>query len=197
MVIAAALGVFARLIINSPFAFWSLCQNAAPQIVPLLLPPPSSLSSDAANNNTANLPIPSDPTHRLVVALIDVWLDKFDSIGALSSRKLSALALCSLLTVPIPELLSRLDLFVAHITAVWFEVEGSGAEGERAFEFYTSVAPRDDDVHAAVNCEDAEGESNRRKALTEVDPVKVMRVSVLCRGKMEQAAAVHGAQVCV
>ena len=59
---------------------------------------------------------------RLLLALVDLWLDKFDSIGHPGARKLSALALCVLLTAPLPALLERLELIVTHITSVWFEV---------------------------------------------------------------------------
>ena len=133
-----------------------------------------------------------DAPQRLLLALIDLWLDRFDAIGALPARKLSALALCTLLPAPLP-ILPRLELFVAHITSVWFEVEGSGPEAASALDFFTNVAPRDDDIHAAVNCEEAEGEAARRKALAAVDPVRQASVSAVCRGKMEEAAAVHGA----
>lgn len=136
----------------------------------------------------------TDPSQRLLLALVDLWLDKFDSIGSLPSRKLSALALCMLLPAPMPAILTRLEIFVAHITAVWFEVEGSGPEAASAMAFYSSLGPRDDDIHAAVNCEEAEGESNRRKALADNDPVKNMVLSVVCKGKMDEAMAVHGAQ---
>lgn len=49
-------------------------------------------------------------------------LDRFDSIGAPAARKLSALALCMLLTLPMPALLERMDSIIPHITSVWFEV---------------------------------------------------------------------------
>lgn len=143
---AAALGVYARVLLHNGGAFLGLFQPAAAAGV---APP-----ADAA-------PAP-DPAARLLLALVDLWLDKFDSIGqvgevmdcllrrrqprpdptqraspltplssalpvALQScqpgaRKLSALALCVLLTAPLPALLERVELIVTHLTSVWFEV---------------------------------------------------------------------------
>lgn len=57
-----------------------------------------------------------------MLAFLDRWLDKFDSIGTPAARKLSALALCNVLTLPLPSVLERLDPIAAHLTAVWFEV---------------------------------------------------------------------------
>ena len=57
--------------------------------------------------------------------MLDLWLDKFDSIGQPAARKLSALALCVLLPAPLPGLLERLELIATHITSVWFEVRGA------------------------------------------------------------------------
>ena len=59
---------------------------------------------------------------QLLLGFLDRWLDKFDAIGTPAARKLSALALCNLLTLPVPSVLQRLDSIAAHLTAVWFEV---------------------------------------------------------------------------
>ena len=48
---------------------------------------------------------------------------RFDSIATPHARKLSGLALCQLLTVPLPALLDRLELIAACVTSVWYEVE--------------------------------------------------------------------------
>jgi hypothetical protein len=49
-------------------------------------------------------------------------LDRYDTIGAPSARKLSALALCVLLTLPLPALLERLEVMLPHVTSTWLEV---------------------------------------------------------------------------
>lgn len=59
---------------------------------------------------------------QLLLGFLDRWLDKFDAIGTPAARKLSALALCNLLTLPVPSVLQCLDPIAAHLTAVWFEV---------------------------------------------------------------------------
>lgn len=59
---------------------------------------------------------------QLLLAFLDRWLDKFDSIGTPAARKLSALALCNVLTLPVTLILDRLDPIAAHLTSVWFEV---------------------------------------------------------------------------
>ncbi len=53
---------------------------------------------------------------------IERRLDRYDTIGAPSARKLSALALCVLLTLPLPALLERLDVILPHVTGTWLEV---------------------------------------------------------------------------
>lgn len=94
-----------RLACPFSLALLQLFQGAAQHVAPPPDAPPSS-----------------DPTARLLLALVDLWLDKFDCIGQPAARKLSALALCVLLTAPLPALLERLELVVTHITSVWFEV---------------------------------------------------------------------------
>lgn len=59
---------------------------------------------------------------QVLLAFLDKWLDRFDSIGTPAARKLSALALCNVLTLPVPSVLDRLDGIAAHLTAVYFEV---------------------------------------------------------------------------
>lgn len=107
LVVAAALGVYARVLLHNGPAFLGIFQAAA---AGGLAPP-------------ADAPEPgADPAARLLLALVDLWLDKFDSIGQPGARKLSALALCVLLTAPLPPLLERVELISAHVTSVWFEV---------------------------------------------------------------------------
>ena len=56
------------------------------------------------------------------MAVTDLWLDKFDCMASPYSRKLHALAICLLLTVPSGGMLYRLEGILAHISSVWFEV---------------------------------------------------------------------------
>ncbi len=98
------LGVFARLLLQSLPAFLQLLARAEPGLAQL------------------SAPARGQPGERALLALVDVWLDKFDNIGVPHARKLSALAMCVLLTVPVPALLDRLEPIAGCITSVWFEV---------------------------------------------------------------------------
>lgn len=98
------LGVFARLLLQSSAAFMQVLARAEP-----------SLTLPGASAGT-------QPGMIALLALLDLWLDKFDNIGIPHARKLSGLAMCVLLTVPLPAIMERLELIAACITSVWFEV---------------------------------------------------------------------------
>ena len=59
---------------------------------------------------------------QVLLALLDRWLDRFDSVSSAGARRLSALALCVALTIPLPAVLDRLDVIAACLTAVAAEV---------------------------------------------------------------------------
>lgn len=102
---AAGLGVFARLLLQNTPAFLVVLARAEP-----------ALGLQAA------APGGGQPGERALLALLDLWLDRFDSIGVPHARKLSALAMCTLLTVQVPAILDRLEPIAGCITSVWFEV---------------------------------------------------------------------------
>ena len=89
---------------------------------------------------------PTTPPHGvtyvqvLLLRLLDTWVDRFDNIGSPPARKLSALALCLLLPIPIPAILQRLPDVIAHITAVCFEVRPGPGTIHAAFETVISFA---------------------------------------------------------
>ena len=101
---ADAVTVYARTLLQTPEWFLQFCEATGSQLAQLR----SGLSSTSGE--------------QLLLAFLDRWLDKFDSIGTPAARKLSALALCNVLTLPLPSVLERLDPIAAHLTAVWFEV---------------------------------------------------------------------------
>ena len=76
-------------------------------------------------------------------------LDRYDTIGAPSARKLSALALCVLLTLPLPALLERLDVILPHVTGTWLEV-CRFCGGWRCLCCAVASARRDDADHCAA-----------------------------------------------
>lgn len=180
-VVAHGLGLLARVLVQNPQAFLQLFQAAGAQLGAAL--PPPGQGEDP------------DPTSRLLLAVLDLWLEKFDSIGQAAARKLSALALCMLLTLPVPQVLLRCEAIAAHVTAVWFELEGPDAGAGAAFglDFYSAgTGPKDDDIPVAVDLEEAEGEMGRRRALFERNAVPTLNLSAFCKQQMEAAAGVHG-----
>lgn len=100
--IADAITVFARALLQTPDWFLEFCQTCGGQLA-------QAEAVQAAGG-------------RVLLAFLDKWLDRFDSIGTPAARKLSALALCNVLTLPVPAVLERLDGIAAHLTAVYFEV---------------------------------------------------------------------------
>ena len=178
MVVAASMNIFARVLLHNPGAFLQLFQGAAASVV---LPPEAA-------------PEAADPAQRLLLATLDLWLDKFDSISAPPSRKLSALALCALLAAPVPGVLQRCSGIAACVTAAWFELEGPDAGPEKMGAEYLSSwsAPRFDELPLAVNIADAEGEEVRRLALFSSSPVATLRLSSFCAQQLDAAANVHG-----
>ena len=104
IVAADAVTVYARTLLQTPDWFLQFCEATGPQLAHL----GSGVSSTTGE--------------QLLLGFLDRWLDKFDAIGTPAARKLSALALCNVLTLPLPSLLQRLDSIAAHLTAVWFEV---------------------------------------------------------------------------
>lgn len=101
---ADAVTVYARTLLQSPDWFLQFCEATGPQLAHL----GPGLTSTTGEH--------------LLLGFLDKWLDKFDAIGTPAARKLSALALCNVLTLPVPSILQRLDPIAAHLTAVWFEV---------------------------------------------------------------------------
>ena len=51
-----------------------------------------------------------------------LWLDKFDCVASPYPRKLHALAMCLLMTLPSAVMLHRLEPILGHVSSVWFEV---------------------------------------------------------------------------
>ena len=113
---AGALGVFARLLLQSSGAFLSTL-------------------SQAEQSFAGQMPgIGQTTTHsgeQMLLAVTDLWLEKFDCVASPHARKLHALALCTLLTVPSGVILHRLESIVGHITSVWFEVRLASTGGPR------------------------------------------------------------------
>lgn len=101
---ADAVTVYSRTLLQTPDWFLQFCEATGPQL---------------AQSGTG---LTSTTGEQLLLGFLDRWLDKFDAIGTPAARKLSALALCNVITLPVSSVLQRLDPIAAHLTAVWFEV---------------------------------------------------------------------------
>lgn len=104
---AGILGVFARLLLQTSGVFLSVLSQAE--------------QSPAGQLPSSGQPA-AQPGIQLLLAVTDLWLDKFDCVASPYARKLHALAMCMLLAVPSDQMLYRLESIVGHITSVWFEV---------------------------------------------------------------------------
>ena len=105
--LAGILGILARLLLQKTTAFLSTMSQAQ-----------QSLAGQLPN---AGQPA-AQPGEQLLLAVVDVWLDKFDCVASPYPRKLHALAMCLLLTLPSAPMLYRLEPLLGHISSVWFEV---------------------------------------------------------------------------
>jgi len=167
------IGIYSRVLLQNTGAFLSIF---------------SLLAADQQQQQQQQV---SSSEELLLLQYIDQWLDKIDSIPQASGRKLSALALCVLITLPIgPGLLHRLGAILGVISGIWFELESEGVD-ELMMEFY-NIAPRDHELAALVESEDAEMEGKRRKALGRVDPVRQVGLGVFVREQFNKARGVHG-----
>jgi hypothetical protein len=109
---AGILGVFARLLLQNSAAFLGVL-------------------AQAQQGSAGQLPKLGQPTaqpgEQMLLAVTDLWLDKVDCVASPYPRKLHALAMCLLLSVPSGGMLYRLESIVGHITSVWFEVNAAAA----------------------------------------------------------------------
>ncbi|DBA79077.1 hypothetical protein WJX77_002150 [Trebouxia sp. C0004] len=178
LTVSNAVTVYARTLLQMPQWFLQFCDATGPQLAHL----GTGLSSATGE--------------QLLLAFLDRWLDKLDSIGTPAARKLSALALCNVLTLPVTPILDRLDPIAAHLTSVWFEIEGTDAADGHSLgaEYYTTPRSEvDNEVTAATAAsEEAEAEIKRRQLLQEHDVVNQLKLSSFAKEKMQQAIQMHG-----
>lgn len=167
-------GIYSRVLLQNTGAFLNIF---------------SQLASDQQQQPSSSFT--SSEEEVLLLQYIDHWLDKIDFIPQAAGRKLSALALCVLITLPIgPGLLHRLGAILGVISGVWFELESEGVN-EIMMKFY-NIAPRDHELAALVESEDAEMEGKRRKAVGRGDPLRQVGVGVFVREQFNKARGVHG-----
>ena len=126
---------------------------------------------------------------RLFACLLDLWLDKFDSIASGGMRKLAALGLSALLKLHAPFVAPRFGEIVVCIAAVCVEVEQGPDSDSLALSFpVAGTGPRDDFVPVSVDLEEAEGETARREALFAESPIVRLGIKEHFQQCMHQAA---------
>jgi len=117
------------------------------------------------------------PCERLLASFMDLWLDKFDSIASKGMRKMAALGLCASLKLDVPCVVPRFREILAHVAAVWAEVEHGPDADTLGLSFANAgTGPRDDFVPVSVDLEEAEGETARRRALFSDSPVVALLI---------------------
>lgn len=122
-----------------------------------------------------------------LLLFLDAWLDKVDSMSAASKRKLSALALCTLLTVYDNKVLTRLEQIFSVCTTVLHEAEGGKDE---TYSSYGVVENGDEETNVRDASEDA-----RRLQVSAADPVNTTALASFLREKLQACAAIHGEAV--
>jgi len=131
---------------------------------------------------------------RLFSCLLDVWLDKFDSIASKGRRKLAALGLSAVLKLDVPCVAPRFGEIITHIAAVWVEVEQGPDADTLALSFpIAGTGPRDDFIPVSVDLEEAEGETARRQAIFAESPVVALGIKEHFQQCMHQATLMHAA----
>jgi len=120
---------------------------------------------------------------------LDVFLDKVDSMGTIPKRKITALALCTLLTVRDPTMLQRLELIVNACTSVLYETEGDQDRIPNGYDYWVA---RSDTAEESREDDAAESEFSRRRHIFNADPVNKLSLLAVFKEKLEECMAIHG-----
>ncbi|KAG2485576.1 hypothetical protein HYH03_015738 [Edaphochlamys debaryana] len=195
LVVTNSLPVFGRLLLATPERFVALCGAAAGD---------AGVAAALGARGREGLPAGLSPGEVVLVRLLELWAEQFDTLAQAGARRLCALALCRALALPSAAVLGLLELLLPAITGVWFETEGGGGPGGYVSEglppsidyFSTSLRAGEDGLEEiagpALDSEDAEGEGARRTQLREVDPATRLKVGAALREGLAAAASLHG-----
>ncbi|CAD7696858.1 unnamed protein product [Ostreobium quekettii] len=177
LVFAQGCVVFGRVLLMDVQYFWQFFQKSAQ----------SGMFGDADGA-------------KLMMGFVDLWMDQFDALPSEAARKLCALALCNLLTIPCPQVLGQLGPILACITAVCHELEGGvlpqrqvDASGDRSYGFANESMMHEQLGVAAIGSEDAQPEVDRKREVYTADPSNSLKVSQYFKQKLAEAGSVHGA----
>jgi hypothetical protein len=124
---------------------------------------------------------------KLFARILDLWIDKFDSIAPKGMRKLAALGLCSLLKLNKPVIAQRFAEILSNVSAVYTELEhGENIDAMSLSFSVAGIGPRDDMIAVSVDLEEAEGESARRQALFDKSPISTLSIKESFRSCISQ-----------
>jgi hypothetical protein len=133
-----------------------------------------------------------------LLAFLDAWVERMDSYVSPAKRKLTALALCSLLGSGHPHGVARLDDAAAIVSGVLAEEAdarggaGGGGGGPDGYDAAVAGAEWPAWDEAGVDITDEGAEAVRRQAAAQADPVASADVAAHFRGALAAAVAAHG-----
>ncbi|GAA5872418.1 hypothetical protein JCM16303_004510 [Sporobolomyces ruberrimus] len=136
------------------------------------------VASTAARTNT--------PPDHLLSIILNQFVDRLDNMSQGGQRKLVALALAELVATTNPIVLSRL----ADLVALW---SGVLAQTEETQEGDAELYHVSDDYGSEIDYDYAETlETQRKTALSSIDPVTAHKLSTFIGQKLSQAQALNG-----
>eukprot|EP00850_Spirogloea_muscicola_P009002 SM000049S16773 [mRNA] locus=s49:579453:591318:+ [translate_table: standard] len=165
IVIAAAVAVLTRVLLQNPAYFVQLLSS--PSTTELL-------KSQLAPQSTSSIPL---------LLFLDSWLDKIDSMSQPAKRKLSALALCIILSFKDAEILDRLDQILGACMSMLSQSEGDKDGQHVSYDYWPTGLLED---------ESPESEFARRRQVSAADPVHTLSLKPLLKEKLQECSSVHG-----
>lgn len=183
-VIANSLNIYGRIMLSNSENFVNIMRLAASHV---------SISEEVSRS-IANI---TDPTERLVISTLDLWLKHFNAVSQAAGRKLGALSLLAFLSFGTEQVIDRNELILGYVIDVWSQLEGEdGIENHFGVEYLASSAvPKDDDLPLSVNIEEAGGETARRRLLFDSSPIATVRISTFARKQIEHLSTLGNGKV--
>eukprot|EP00850_Spirogloea_muscicola_P012417 SM000080S22932 [mRNA] locus=s80:226582:234777:+ [translate_table: standard] len=165
IVIAAAVAVLTRVLLQNPAYFVQLLSK--PSTTELL-------KNQLAAQSTSSTPL---------LLFLESWLDKIDSMSQPAKRKLSALALCIILSFKNTEILDRLDQILGACMSMLNQSEGDKDGQHVSYDYWPTGLLED---------ESPESEFARRRQVSAADPVHTLSLKPLLKEKLQECSSVHG-----
>jgi hypothetical protein len=182
-VVGQSMCVFSRLVVLNPGAFHNLVAALAAGGVA----PPSSYTLN-----------PQDPpAERLLGYILALFTEHFDVIAQPLARLLCAAGLAACLRLRCRIALAYLTETLDHVTGVWRNLQTLRASGDEDYVYESPLfnAGNSDEDNmgglAVARSVEAAGESRRRAALQQHEPLRQLHLASWVRAALEDAAATH------